>query len=87
MRPTAIPDDEIFAGHQRIVMGPPRGHDITSDIRAVEMLAGPDGVYRALIELEDGDLERLAAGEPFWVSFWGHVVPFDVAMTEQEGPR
>ncbi len=82
MRPSVIPDDEIFEDHARIVMGPPRGHDVTGDIRAVEMLVGPDRVYRARIILDPGDLERLAAGEPFWVSFWGHVVPFDVSMTE-----
>lgn len=82
MRPTTIPDAEIFDGHRRIVMGPPRGHDVTGDIRPLEMLAGPDGVYRARIVLEDGDLDRLVAGEPFWISFWGHVVPFDIAMTE-----
>jgi hypothetical protein len=82
VRPTPIPDDEVFEGHERIVMGPPRGRDVTGDIRAVEMLRGPDDVYRARIALEPGDLERLAAGEPFWLSMWGHVVPFDVAMVE-----
>lgn len=85
MRPTPIPDAEIMDGHHRIVMGPPIGSDPTGDIRAVEMLAtsGPNGpIYRARIVLEGGDLERLATGEPFWLSFWGHVVPFDVAMTE-----
>jgi hypothetical protein len=82
VRPTTIPDDEIMEGHRRIVMGPPLGHDVTGDIRAVEMLAGPEGVFRARIALEEGDLERLAAGEPFWVSFWGGVIPFDVSMTE-----
>lgn len=86
MRPTAIPDAEIMQGHTRVVMGPPRGNDLTGEIRAVEMLAAPadEGgwVYRARCVLEDGDLERLAAGEPFWLSFWGHVVPFDIAMTD-----
>jgi len=86
MRPTPIPDEEIFEGHKRIVMKAPQGHDPTEEIRDVEMLAGVSlgsPVYRARIVLEDGDLERLKAGEPFWVSFWGHVVPFDVRMTEQ----
>lgn len=82
MRPTTIPDNEILDGHHRIVMGPPAGADVTGDIRAVEMLAGPDRVFRARVILEPGDLERLAAGEAFWVSFWGAVVPFDVALAE-----
>jgi len=85
VRPTTIPDSEIFEDHRRIVMGPPAGHDLTGNIRSVEMLAGPGGIYRARIILEDGDLERLAAGEPIWLSFLGHVVPFDVAMAERDG--
>ncbi len=86
MRPTPIPDDEVWAGHDRIVMGPPAGHEVTGDIRSVEMLVDRRGavpVYTARIVLEDGDLERLGAGEAFYLSMWGHVVPFDVAMTER----
>lgn len=35
MRVTTIPDNEIWAGACRIVMGPPAGHDPTGEIRAV----------------------------------------------------
>lgn len=90
MRPTPIPDAEVVPGHERLVMAPPDG-DLTGDggVEPVEMLVAPaaDGsglaVFSARIVLEDDDLERLTAGEPFWVSFYGHVVPFDVTMGER----
>lgn len=86
MRPSTIPDSEVWEGAERITMGPPAGHDITGDIRAVEMLARLDDqgrpVFSARIVLEEGDLEHLAGGGVFWVSFWGQVVPFDVAIVE-----
>ena len=86
MRPTPIADGQILEGHDRLVMGPPRGHDVTGDTRAVEMCCQRDPeygqVFRARYVLEDGDLERLAAGEPIWVSFFGMVVPFAVDLAE-----
>lgn len=87
MRPTPIPDDEVWPGHQRMVIGPPVGEPVHGEIRPVEMLVSIDGrppVFSARCVLDPGDLERLAAGEPFWISLWGHVVPFDVAMTEAQ---
>lgn len=85
MRVTPIPDGEIMDGTTRLVVGPPQGDPPDGSIRPVEMLlqavAGFPPIYRARVILEDGDAERLAAGEPFWLSFWGQVVPFDVAMT------
>ena len=85
MRPTPIPDAEIMDGHQRITVGPPVG---STGIRPVEMLMGPGEndsaqfLFRARFVLDDGDLERLQAGEPFWLTLWSHVVPFDVALAE-----
>lgn len=90
MRPTPIPDEEIWEGAARMVIGPPAGTAPTDDtIRPVEVLVehAPDGgfIFRSRVVLEPGDLERLAAGEPFWVSQWGHQLqPFDVAMTEPQ---
>lgn len=85
MRPSSIPDDEVWEGAKRVVFSGPDG-DLTGDIRPAEMLVdhGPQGqIIRARIVLDPGDAERLAAGEPFWVSFWAdHLHPFDVAMTE-----
>lgn len=87
MRVTPIPDGEIMDATVRIVVGPPRGEPPTGTIRPVEALLeaipGFLPVYRLRCICEDGDAERLAAGEPFWLSLWGQVVPFDVAMTDQ----
>lgn len=86
MRPSLIPSEEIMPEHRRIIVGPPEGMPLDGEIRALEMLvhesAGSLPIFRARIVLDDGELERLADGEPFWLSMWGHVVPFDVAMTE-----
>lgn len=89
MRVAAIPDTEILDGHERVVVGPPPDYDPTGEVRSVEMLRSTSiiegeewPVHRARVVLEPGDLERLAAGESIWVSFYGHVVPFDVALTE-----
>lgn len=84
MRPTPIPDDEVPDGYRRIVMTAPDG-DLTGEIRPAEALVhapggGEQRIFSFRIVLEDGDLARLAAGEPFWLSFWGGVPPFDVGL-------
>ena len=79
MVPTPIPDDEVFPYGQRVVIGPPPGEDITGDIRAVEAVAWHyDNVnrYSMRVVLEDGDLERIQAGDPIWVTFLGSITPF-----------
>ncbi|TFV91400.1 hypothetical protein [Blastococcus sp. CT_GayMR16] len=85
MRPTPIPDAEVWPGSQRVVIGPP-GNDLDSDIAAVEVLrdvvqvgtgSGPRMSTRCV--LEDDDLELLAAGGTVWVSFYGgQLLPFSV---------
>lgn len=87
MRPTPIPDDEIMPDHRRIVVAPPEGHDVTGDIRAVEMLVTLNEetpIYRARWVFDPEDIERIANGEPVWMSLWAHVVPFDLALVEQQ---
>lgn len=85
MRPSSIPDDEVWEGAERKVFAGPDG-DLTGDIRPAEVLVdrsvhGPRISTRVV--LDPGDLERLANGEPFWVSFIAdHLHPFDVGMTE-----
>jgi hypothetical protein len=84
MKPGPIPDDEILEGHRKMTM---RG-DEALNIADVEMLVTEDPersgmpIWRTRVTLDDGDLERLAAGEPIWVSFWGGVVPFDVNLAD-----
>lgn len=84
MRAVPIPDDEVPEGSERIVVGPPRGVSI-EQVRPVEVVARRSTlghVFSTRFVLEPDDLERLAAGEPVWISMWGGVVPFDVAVGE-----
>lgn len=88
MRVTTIPDNEIWAGATRIVMGPPEGHDPTGEIRALEMLAEivmGHRAYSARCVLEDGDLETLAAGGVVWLTFYGGVAPFSITVAPAAG--
>lgn len=85
MRPVPIPDDAVWAGARRVVIGPPDG-DPTSNIRPVEALADTSAstglpVLSVRCALEPGDLEALAAGGHVWVSFYSSViVPFSTAV-------
>lgn len=89
MDATSIPDDEIFEGHRRIVVGPPPGHDVTGDIRAVEALVAYEpvshcNVFRTRWRPTPREIERIVAGEPIWVSqFTPRMVVFSVEMTEE----
>jgi hypothetical protein len=86
MRVTPIPDDAVWDGAQRVVIGPPDG-DPTGKIRAVEAVADVSPstgmpVLSMRCALEPGDLEVLAAGGVVWVSFYGGaIVPFSVDVT------
>lgn len=89
MNPTSIPDEEIFEGHKRIVIGPPPGHDPTGDIRSIEALVantpGMGTCFRTRWVPTEREVERLAAGEPIWVTQWTpRMVVFDVAMLDEE---
>lgn len=81
MIPTPIPDDEVFQIGERIVVGPPPGHEPTGDIRAAEAMAWRPGDtdhvrYSFRIALEGDDLERLKAGDCVWLTTLGGVAPF-----------
>lgn len=83
MRVTSIPDDAVWEGGHRVVIGPPDG-DPTGEIRAVEAVAEMSAgvpVLSMRCALEPGDLEVLAAGGCVWVSFYGgSIVPFSVSV-------
>lgn len=90
MQPVPIPDHCVPAGCVRKVIGPPDG-DVTGDIRAVEAVLGMvDGEMRIalLIELDDGELERLADVGGFWLTFMAnHLHPFALHVADdQEWP-
>lgn len=84
MRVTSIPDNAVWEGGHRVVIGPPGG-DPTGEISAVEAVAdvSPSGVpvLSMRCALDPGDLEVLAAGGCVWVSFYGgSIVPFSVSV-------
>lgn len=98
MRPTPIPDDEVWAHCERKVILPPDGDMTNEEIESAEAVRGimntqngetPFHAFR--IVLEDGDLERLQKGEPIWiVQIAPFVVPFcmvfrDEAIQEESG--
>lgn len=87
MKPSPIPEAEMFPGHQLVTFRAAEGLTTSAEVHPVEAQAGYDEemgmpMFRVRVELEAGDAERLAAGEPFWLTFWGHMPIFDVAMTE-----
>lgn len=81
MRPTPIPDAEIWDGARRVVIGPP-GNDLNSKVASVEVLLDQSSIgprISARCVLEDDDLESLNAGGTVWVSFYGaQLMPFSV---------
>lgn len=83
MRPAPIPDDvaEAHPGRRIVVTGP--NGDLTGPIPPVEAMVEEMCRGRALsvrCVLEDGDLDQLTAGAPIWLTFLGHMVPFDVRV-------
>lgn len=86
MRPVPIEDHEVPADCKRVVIGPP-GNRLESSIAPVEVLTHRSeryGVQELTVKLmlEDGDLEKLQAGQPVWLTFLERIVPFDVQIHE-----
>lgn len=83
MIPVPIPEDRLWQGAQRIVVGPPSGDPTDDTIRPVEAVSETTEighVFRMLIQLEPGDIERLQQDPHFWVSIFAlRLPPFDVA--------
>lgn len=88
MTPIPIPDACVPEGCVRIVVGPPDG-DPTGDIRSVEAVAGQDDDgprIAVLVELDEGDLERLADEGAIWLTFLsGKIPPFMVEVADGQG--
>jgi hypothetical protein len=91
MRPTPIPDAEVWEGAVRKVIAPPNGDLTDNTIAPVEALIDQSVIgprFSMRCELEGDDLERLQAGAVVWVSMYGeHLHPFsvDVAKAETAG--
>lgn len=64
----------------------PPNNDLDSGIAPVEVLRdtiGGKDVIRIRMVPEEGDLDRLAAGEPLWLTWYSSVlVPFSVAFAD-----
>lgn len=87
MRPTPIPDAEVWPGAVRKVFAAPDGDLTNPDIDACEALVDQSPTTGALnisvrCVLEDGDLEKLQAGGVVWLTFWGAMVPWAMAVAE-----
>jgi hypothetical protein len=83
MQPTTIPDDLIEPGTVRRVISAPNGDLLDDNIRPVEALISRDrptqlAAFKMRLTLEPGELERLMAGKPVWLTMLGGVAPFSV---------
>lgn len=81
MRPTPIPDNEVWEGSVRKVVSPPGGDLTNSHIAPVEALidrSPSTGILNLSVRctLEEGELELLANGGVVWLTFWGAMVPW-----------
>jgi hypothetical protein len=87
--PIPIPDDCVPPGCRRLVIGPADG-DPTGDIRPVEAVVGidePTGEPRitVLVELEDGELDRLRRTPAIWLTFRANQLsPFALHVADAE---
>ena len=89
MRPTPIPDAEVWEGAERRVLGAPDGDLTNPDIAPVEALVDRSPTTGALnlsvrCVLEEGDLEKLQAGGTIWITFWGSMVPWAATVVEPQ---
>lgn len=91
MRPAPIPDEAMWPGSERVVIGPPDGDLTRTDIAAVEALvdvAPNTGLQRISVRcvLEPNDLEKLNDGGTVWISFYAQqLVPFCVDVVDRNG--
>lgn len=90
MIPIPVPDHCVPAGCKRIVIAGPNG-DLTDDqIRPVEAVVGivdDEPLICVLVELEAGELARLAALErpAVWLTVRAdHLVPFSLHVADAE---
>lgn len=89
MRPTPVPDEEVWEGAKRMVIGPPRG-DLSSGIAPVEVLVdrdateGPRMYLRWIIEADD--LRRIENGDTVvWMTFWSdHLHPVSLGLPGED---
>lgn len=91
MRPTPIPDTEIWDGATRLVVAAPDGRLDNPDIAPVEALVdrSPSTGARTLsvrCVLEGDDLAKLQQGGTVWLTFWGSMVPWAATVLPPSVP-
>lgn len=90
MRPTPIPDADVWSGSRRAIYSAPDGDLTRTDVAPVEALvecSGPDGhliSVRCIPEADDVD--QLAAGGALWLTFHGALVPFELDVRAASEP-
>lgn len=92
-RTTIVPKwaEETQPWLDKVVIGPPKGHEVTGDIRAVEMLMGEDDgqpVRQAFLRIPQEVAQRMADNDGGWVQMGmiaNFVVPF--YMTVYTAPK
>jgi hypothetical protein len=90
MRPIPIPAELVWPGAERKVIAPPDGDLANAEISPVETVVDlvriNDGVaqrFHILVQLDDGDLDRLVSfRDRFWLVFYGVIPVFDVGFPE-----
>jgi hypothetical protein len=92
MRPTPIPDTEVWEGATRKVLAAPDGDLANPDIAPVEALVDRSPSTGALnlsvrCVLEDDDLAKLIHGGTVWLTFWGGMVPWSASVVAPAGYR
>lgn len=72
MRPTPIPDEEVWPGTTRLTIAPPGGNFLDPEVSAVEALFETSSTrvnrYSVRLALEGDDLARFERGDPLWLS-------------------
>jgi len=87
MRPTPIPDAEVWEGTVRRVISPPGGDLTNPDIAPVEALVDPAAATLSVrLVLEGDDLANLQAGAPIWLTFFGSMVPWAAIVAPATPP-
>lgn len=76
MRPSSVPDDEIWEGGKRVTLGAPPG--LEKEIAPLEVIStntelGHEFAFR--VEVDEADLEKLRLTGAFYVTFISPVFP------------
>lgn len=90
MRPVPIADELIPEGCKRLVIAAPDGDLLNDEIRPIEAVVGltedRGPLFAMLLQLEEGDLERLQACGGLWLSMYtNQLPPFAVEIADGQG--